>query len=64
MGPEGLLVLLILFKRGYYVSILRSHFVFWRGFKGKVIAEGLRVGQGEYRVRFKGRAIVEGLRAG
>ena len=46
MGPEGLLVLLILFEGGYHVSILGSH-LFPRGCS--------RAGQGECKGRFKGK---------
>ena len=48
MGPKGLPVLLILFEGGYHISILGSHFISWREFKGRANAEGgLRAGQGE-----------------
>ena len=40
IGPEGLPVLLILFERGCYINILGSYFISWRGFKGRVNAEG------------------------
>ena len=57
MGPEGLLVLLILFEEGYHVSILGSHSVSWRGFKGT----GRRVVQGQGQCGgFKGKANAEG----
>ena len=50
MGPEGLPVLLILFKGGCHISILRSHFVYF--------LEGVQ-GQGECGLRAR-RKVVQG----
>ena len=47
MGPEGLPVLLILFKNGYHINIFGSH-LFPRG--------GSKVRQGECKGRFKGKS--------
>ena len=61
MGPEGLPILLILFKGGYHVSILGSH-LFLEGVQGQgqkqrvIQRQRLRVqGQGKYG-GFKGKA--------
>ena len=60
MGPEGLPVLLILFERGCHISILGSHFISWRGFKGRANAEGglrAKTKAGRFKSKGEGWAI-------